>query len=179
MTTNNPLPVNTILSEFEVRPNDLVPGNIYLIKNLNRVTNQTCKYKGIFIKNEIVPEIISSFFLITETLQGCLRRNNMQTIFFDHSARYYTPPTELLMDESAQRQYLENEFTKMINSQDFNTNNVEKNSVGSDLANEYFPRKNSRKKNMGGRKTKRINKKNKKKSTKKNKNKIIRLLEEY
>ena len=144
MTINNLLPVNEILSEFEVRPNDLFPGNIYLIENLNRVRNQNCKYKGIFIENEIVPEIIGSIFLITETLQkqGCFNRNNMQTLFFDHSARYYTPPTKLLMDESTQRQYRKSEFEKMINSQDINANDVQKNSLGYNLAQEYFSQKN-------------------------------------
>lgn len=168
------LPVNTTLREFEVRPEDLVEGTLYLIDTII-FDNNNCRFKGRFIRNEIDEffrfPIISSFFMITESLTktGCFNRNGQETRFLNYSTRYYTPPTQPLMDKSAQRQYRKHKLEKMINAQDINANDdnyLQENSLGYNLAQEYFsPRKKT---NTGGRKTKRIRKKN----TKKNKKKI-------
>jgi hypothetical protein len=179
-------PVNATLREFEVRPEDLVEGNLYLIDAMI-LDNNNCRFKGQFIRNQIIQPIhspvILSFFTITESLPktGCFNRNGAQPSFLNTLTRYYTPPTQPLMDESAQRQYRKREFEKMVNAKDSNANDdenyLQNGSIGNILAQEYLsPRK---KPNRGGRKTKRVKKntkKNNKKRSKinrKNKNKKI------
>jgi hypothetical protein len=58
--------INQILHEFHTLPENLVPGELYLIESgfWSRSIFIPCRYKGIFLRNKEYPDTVGSYFMI-------------------------------------------------------------------------------------------------------------------
>ena len=125
--------INKILEHYEIKNNDLIIGDEYLLEYTDFSGKRTIKTKGIYVKQEMnIPPYIVTYFKTPRWI--------FPEMYHESLTRYYLPVYKNIMQKSLERQA----FIQSINKLFIEINGIKRideikeNSIGNDLVKIYY-----------------------------------------
>lgn len=128
--------VNKILERNEVKLEDLIVGQEYLLEYNIYNQNNTIKKRGVYMYKKIfLPPYVMTFFKTTSS--------TILTMFHEMNTRYYKPVSDKMKQNSLERQAFSQSINKLIIENSKNKNIYwraasNKNNIGNELVKIYF-----------------------------------------
>jgi len=128
--------VNKILERNEVKLEDLIVGQEYLLEYNIYNKNKTIKKRGVYMYKQIfLPPYVMTFFKTTSS--------TILTMFHEMNTRYYKPVSDKIKQNSLERQAFAQSINKLIIENSKNKNIYwraasNKNNIGNELVKIYF-----------------------------------------
>ena len=123
--------VNKVLEKNEVKLDDLVLGQEYLLEYNIYNQNRTIKARGIFMEKRIfLPPYVMTFFKTSES-------TNIHKMFNEVATRYYLPVTNKIKQQSLERQAFAQSINKLFMDKSWRSKR-NKNSLGNELVKMYY-----------------------------------------
>ena len=131
MAINYKPEVNKILEKNEVKLDELVLGQEYLLECIINKENRTIKERGIFIEKQIfLPPYVMTFFMTSKS-------TIIHTMFNETTTRYYLPVTNKIKQQSLERQAFTQSINKLFMDKS-RQSKCNKNSLGNQLVKMYY-----------------------------------------